>query len=1078
MSEHFQLQHLDIKPENLLVVGGHVKVADFGLVKDVQDVTVSLMGGMTPVYAAPEVFDGRPSLQSDQYSLAIVYQEMLTGVLPFPGKTPAQLTSQHLHGHPRLTPLSAADRPVIARALDKVPQRRFHNCCELIEALRGAERVPPVSTAPALPKTPAREVFRTITISNLEASCDTEAKARAKIAPPIPIASASNIATQSSEAAARQEPCAPADQASPVREAARAQAAEPVEEPSASEANYEEFDTHTRNTLNSIASLGSVLAASRPAEPPSAEFENLPAFDSSFATAEFRPVLVIGVGGIAARVLQHLQRRWQQRFDELVEMPIFETLLLDTDAQTLARMSSSADLVSRLMATEHLPLRKPEDYRDKGDQITRWLAHRWIYNIPRSLHTDGLRPLGRLALMDNAAAVTDRLRKTLKRLTSPESLEAAGKKLGTPISNSSPLVYLVAAISGGTGSGAILDLGYAVRQAATIEGLAAARVCGVLLHAASRHPAEQKLAVANAHACLSELYAYERKFPGEPAWGVPAAQDGRAPFDDTYFLHLGDDLGENQLSTEAEKVADYLDVDTGTTCRAFFEQCRTAAVAADPERNLRSMGLSRLGFTADDIPADDVESFCRQLADYWHQSPLDVAPRVLSPPSAGCARPSLALATILDFETLAEKVAELVREQVGASDENALQQTLDRSCGLSDASSTDQPTVTRAQETLDALFSTVRTLADGGCMPTAGGDEPVFPPLGNLAAAEGAAVRARILDQLDRTDGTLAGLQKTLDDLRKELNRREREVCERQERVREIIAQAEVLLAPQPAPGKKTWIRRLFLQEKRSASSPCWNDYAHSRLELVVLSGQRYLWHTLYGSMTVLNEQFREMRQEMQAVSQELHSASPEAEAGQANGNWAFEAFAKNAWHELLAKNRRSLAGRLERRLRHTIVADFVGLETNVLAKVRLPKARADSLRQAVRVELGNLLREVDLAGLVLASPGNADAPSPLQLLIDRAKPPQYAKYGGTQRLLVASPKNAATEKLKADVETTAQVGPSSAQVSGGEFVFCYEVEGVPIRRIAAHLLENHEDCREIAAKLRARIDVSWPRDF
>ena len=128
MSEEHSLQHLDVKPENLLLLAGRVKVADFGLVKDIHDATASMMGGLTPLYAPPEVFDGRPSRWSDQYSLAIVYQEMLTGELPFPGTTAIQLARQHLNARPRLAALPERDQEVIARALSKSPQDRFDSC--------------------------------------------------------------------------------------------------------------------------------------------------------------------------------------------------------------------------------------------------------------------------------------------------------------------------------------------------------------------------------------------------------------------------------------------------------------------------------------------------------------------------------------------------------------------------------------------------------------------------------------------------------------------------------------------------------------------------------------------------------------------------------------------------------------------------------------------------------------------------------------------------------------------------------------------------------------------------------------
>src|ERR1700719_2473519 len=54
------LQHLDIKPRNLFLVSDRVKVADFGLVKHLERHSVH-MSSVTPLYAAPELFQGQIS---------------------------------------------------------------------------------------------------------------------------------------------------------------------------------------------------------------------------------------------------------------------------------------------------------------------------------------------------------------------------------------------------------------------------------------------------------------------------------------------------------------------------------------------------------------------------------------------------------------------------------------------------------------------------------------------------------------------------------------------------------------------------------------------------------------------------------------------------------------------------------------------------------------------------------------------------------------------------------------------------------------------------------------------------------
>src|SRR5437016_2621154 len=117
MNNQYQLQHLDIKPQNLFLVHDHVKVADFGLVKDLEGMVASLTGGVTPIYAAPETFEGYVSRFSDQYSLAIVFQELLTGHRPFSGANVRQLVLQHMQATPDVSALPADDQPIILRAL-------------------------------------------------------------------------------------------------------------------------------------------------------------------------------------------------------------------------------------------------------------------------------------------------------------------------------------------------------------------------------------------------------------------------------------------------------------------------------------------------------------------------------------------------------------------------------------------------------------------------------------------------------------------------------------------------------------------------------------------------------------------------------------------------------------------------------------------------------------------------------------------------------------------------------------------------------------------------------------------------
>jgi hypothetical protein len=154
------LVHRDVKPANVLVDArqdrpDHVYLSDFGVSKGAKS-SVSLTGtGQylgTPEYSAPEQVQGHAvDGRADQYALACVAWELLTGSAPFERDQGLAVLLAHLSEPPpslsehRQDLAPAADQ-VLVKALAKVPEKRYLSCGEFADALRGALGVPPYTS--------------------------------------------------------------------------------------------------------------------------------------------------------------------------------------------------------------------------------------------------------------------------------------------------------------------------------------------------------------------------------------------------------------------------------------------------------------------------------------------------------------------------------------------------------------------------------------------------------------------------------------------------------------------------------------------------------------------------------------------------------------------------------------------------------------------------------------------------------------------------------------------------------------------------------------------------------------------
>jgi serine/threonine protein kinase len=592
MNSMYQLQHLDIKPQNLFLVHNHVKVADFGLVKDTASggKLMTITGGVTPVYAAPETFDGKFSRQSDQYSLAIVYQEMLTGHRPFTGTSMKQLILQHMQNAHDLTPMPVHDRPIIAKALAKQPEDRFGTCEELVKQLRRVNQQRSGvadSPAPASKPLPVQDkafpsIHRTVAARGISGQVK------------------------------------PADPNFSVGKALLGEAGKP------------DGETSTGLPSDPANRPTAIVAQNRIARPLDSSSHELPGI--------VQPAVIIGLGQLGIATLTQLRQCLSTEVCPPEGLPSLRFLALDTDVETLQHATTGDERSTlRTQETVLTRLQRPSHYlkaRDGKLPTDSWLNPKLLYRIPREQTRASLRALGRLAFVDNYRVIARRLDAELRACCSQDTPYDSAPRCELGLRSSRPRVYIVTSLAGNTGSGMFLDVAYLARKLLNEQGHTDAEIVGLFYLPGVRREAGLVPALGNTYAALVELQHYSQantifsahyETAASTAKGERVAQTGPA-FQRCVLLPLPEPKGKLSPRDNEPIVAcvgDFLYRDLATLVGPALDEQRQAITRtatepnAEPTPCVQSIGTFRMRWPRHAMLERGARRLCSQLVTRW-----------------------------------------------------------------------------------------------------------------------------------------------------------------------------------------------------------------------------------------------------------------------------------------------------------------------------------------------------------------------------------------------------------------------------------------------------------------------------
>ncbi|HIK48926.1 tubulin-like doman-containing protein [Thermosynechococcus sp. M55_K2018_012] len=357
------------------------------------------------------------------------------------------------------------------------------------------------------------------------------------------------------------------------------------------------------------------------------------------------PTVVVGVGGTGIEVLSRVRRLVEETYGSLKQFPVISFLAIDTDrdykvSNPLAAGSPLKDNEKHWASVSGKNVQQIIQNLDNYPWIASWFPKELERNITALEAGAGqIRACGRFAFFCNYHAIQQKFQAASDRVKGHESFMQS--RYGLKVNNSSLNVFITGSLSGGTGSGMLIDLGYCVRH--WLKGQSSPLVTGIVpMPNAFAAISVGDRVLANGYAALMELsYFADYRTEYVAQFSSSLSDEVRyncPPFDFTYLVGTKNGESEFRLDEIREMIAQniFLDLtsDFAPHKRSIRDNIKAAWASQDAggrsyPKSFMAFGLSSVEIPIAQIRASLTYRLCQDFIDWWLNESVQLPPQLL-----------------------------------------------------------------------------------------------------------------------------------------------------------------------------------------------------------------------------------------------------------------------------------------------------------------------------------------------------------------------------------------------------------------------------------------------------------------